>query len=62
MKIDKPILIIKIGSSVITDEGGNLNIGILENIVFQTKELLQQYKVILVSSGAVSSGKKWLKK
>jgi len=62
MKVDKPILIIKIGSSVITDEGGNLNIGILENIVFQTKELLQQYKVILVSSGAVSSGKKWLKK
>jgi glutamate 5-kinase len=62
MKKDKPILIIKVGSSVITDESGNLNISILENIVAQTSELLKQYRVILVSSGAVSSGKKWLKK
>jgi glutamate 5-kinase len=62
MKKNKPILIIKVGSSVITDENGNLNISTLENIVFQTSELLKQYRVILVSSGAVSSGKKWLKK
>jgi glutamate 5-kinase len=62
MKKNKPILIIKVGSSVITDENGNLNISTLENIVFQTSELLKQFRVILVSSGAVSSGKKWLKK
>lgn len=62
MKKEKPILIIKVGSSVITNEDGNLNVVILENIVFQTSELLQQYRIILVSSGAVSSGKKWLKK
>ena len=62
MKKNKPILIIKVGSSVITDENGNLNISTLENIVSQTSELLKQYRVILVSSGAVSSGKKWLKK
>lgn len=62
MKKEKPILIIKVGSSVITNEDGNLNVAILENIVFQTSELLQQYRIILVSSGAVSSGKKWLKK
>jgi glutamate 5-kinase len=62
MKKDKPILIIKVGSSVITDDGGNLNISILENIVSQTAQLLKQYRIILVSSGAVSSGKKWLKR
>jgi glutamate 5-kinase len=61
MKKDKPILIIKVGSSVITDDGGNLAIGILENIVSQTAMLFEQYNIILVSSGAVSSGKKWLK-
>lgn len=62
MQKDKPILIIKVGSSVITDAEGNLNISILENIVSQTAHLLKQYNIILVSSGAVSSGKKWLKK
>jgi len=62
MKKDKPIVVIKVGSSVITDEKGNLNIPILENIVSQTSQLLTQYNIILVSSGAVSSGKKWLKK
>lgn len=62
MKKEKPVLIIKVGSSVITDDGGNLNISILENIVFQASQLLKQYRIILVSSGAVSSGKKWLKK
>ena len=62
MKKDKPIVVIKVGSSVITDEGGNLNIRILENIVFQVSQLFEQYNIILVSSGAVSSGKKWLKK
>lgn len=61
MKKNKPILIIKVGSSVITDDKGNLNISTVENIVFQTSELVKQYHVILVSSGAVSSGKKWLK-
>ncbi|HWI92555.1 MAG TPA: glutamate 5-kinase [Flavisolibacter sp.] len=62
MKKEKPILIIKVGSSVITDDGGNLNINILGNIVSQASQLIKQYRVILVSSGAVSSGKKWLKK
>jgi glutamate 5-kinase len=62
MKKDKPIVVIKIGSSVITNEEGNLNIPILENIVFQASQLFGQYNIILVSSGAVSSGKKWLKK
>lgn len=62
MKRERPILIVKIGSSVITDDGGNLNVSVLENIVSQSSQLLKQYRVILVSSGAVSSGKKWLKK
>jgi glutamate 5-kinase len=62
MKKEKPILVIKVGSSVITDNGGNLNISILENIVSQASQLIKQFRIILVSSGAVSSGKKWLKK
>lgn len=61
MKKEKPILIIKVGSSVITDDGGNLSINILGSIVSQASQLVKQYRVILVSSGAVSSGKKWLK-
>lgn len=62
MKKQKPIVVIKVGSSVITNEAGNLNISILENIVLQASQLFSQYNIILVSSGAVSSGKKWLKK
>jgi glutamate 5-kinase len=62
MKKQRPIIVIKVGSSVITDEKGNLNISILENIVLQASQLFSQYNIILVSSGAVSSGKKWLKK
>jgi glutamate 5-kinase len=62
MKKEQPILVIKVGSSVITGEEGNLNLAVLSTIVSQAVQLLKEYRVILVSSGAVSSGKKWLKK
>jgi len=62
MKKGKSIIVIKVGSSVITDEEGNLNVSVLENIVRQASQLFKEYNIILVSSGAVSSGKRWLKK
>lgn len=62
MKNEAPILVIKVGSSVITDNDGNLNLSVLQNIVSQSAQLFKDYRIILVSSGAVSSGKKWLKK
>jgi glutamate 5-kinase len=57
----KSILIVKVGSSVLTDTVGELDVKIIRNIVDQIAALAKQYNVLLVSSGAVSSGKAFLK-
>jgi glutamate 5-kinase len=59
--VEKPVLVIKIGSSVIADTGGNLDVHLIHNIAGQVTALITTYRVIIVSSGAVSSGKNYLK-
>jgi glutamate 5-kinase len=59
--MEKPVLVIKIGSSVIADRNSNLDIDVIQIIVQQIAELFKSYRLIIVSSGAVSSGKNFLK-
>lgn len=59
--MEKPVLVLKIGSSIIADHNGNLDTGVIQNIVHQVAELFKTYRLIIVSSGAVSSGKNFLK-
>lgn len=58
----KPVFVIKVGSSVLTTAAGDLDLQIVQNIVHQIAALVKDYNVLLVSSGAVSSGKAFLKK
>ncbi|MEM6844193.1 MAG: glutamate 5-kinase [Bacteroidota bacterium] len=56
--MDRPVLIVKIGSNVIAQPNGSLNIALLNSLVQQIADLHQQgYDVLLVSSGAVTAGR-----
>ncbi len=57
----RKVLVIKLGSAVITGQDGNINRNVIRKIVGDLSELSKNYRIILVSSGAVSSGKKYLK-
>jgi glutamate 5-kinase len=59
--MEKPVIVIKIGSSIIADGNGNIDKTIIEKIAAEVAQLTQEHRVILVSSGAVSSGKSFLK-
>lgn len=59
--MSKRVLVIKLGSAVITNNSGNINKSVIKKITADISQLSRQYKVVLVSSGAVSSGKKYLK-
>ncbi|MGC4234596.1 MAG: glutamate 5-kinase [Niabella sp.] len=54
------VLVIKLGSAVITNANGNINKAVIKKIVEDIATLNQNYKIVLVSSGAVSSGKKYI--
>lgn len=58
----KPVLVIKVGSSVLTNAAGDLDLRVVQTIVDQIAALTAHHSVLLVSSGAVSSGKNFLKK
>ncbi|MFV0606921.1 MAG: glutamate 5-kinase [Niabella sp.] len=58
--MSKHVLIIKLGSAVITNNSGNINKAVIKKIAADISFLSKQYKIVLVSSGAVSSGKKYL--
>ncbi|OGW82330.1 MAG: glutamate 5-kinase [Omnitrophica bacterium RIFCSPLOWO2_12_FULL_44_17] len=49
--------VIKLGTSILTDESGDFSVPVLERIVNQLVALLEKgYEVILVSSGAIALG------
>ena len=58
--MEKPVVVIKIGSSIIADASGNPDSGMIEKIASEVAELTGNYRPVLVSSGAVSSGKAFL--
>ena len=54
-------LVVKVGTNLITDKTGKLNIKVMESIVSQICHLHKLgYQIILVSSGAVAAGKEAL--
>ena len=58
--MQKPVLVIKLGTAVISDNNGNIDHSIIKKVASEISHLSTKYKVALVSSGAVGSGKKFL--
>ncbi len=56
----KPVLVIKFGSASITTKEGDIDERIVLEIARQTAQLQKRYNIVLVSSGAVAAGKKFL--
>ncbi len=61
INMQKPILVFKIGTSSITDALGNLDEEVVQNIAKQLATLHKEFQIVIVSSGAVGSGKKFIK-
>ena len=59
--MQKKILVIKLGTAVITDNKGKVNHSVIKKISSEIAELNTEYNIVLVSSGAVGSGKSFLK-
>jgi len=57
----KPVLVFKIGTSSITTTDGIVDEVLLESIAQQIAALHEQYHIVIVSSGAVGTGKKFIK-
>lgn len=57
----KPVLVFKIGTSSITDKNGELNEDVIKSVAHQIALLHKKYSIVMVSSGAVGSGKKFIK-
>lgn len=57
-----PVLVIKLGSAVISNSQGNIDEDVIRKLAEETAQLSKNYRVVLVSSGAVGSGKSFFKK
>ncbi|ATP56205.1 glutamate 5-kinase [Pedobacter ginsengisoli] len=57
----KSILVLKLGSASITTAKGEIDEAIIADITRQVAELAHNHHLILVSSGAVAAGKKYIK-
>jgi glutamate 5-kinase len=58
--MQKPVLVIKLGTAVISDGNGNIEHSIIKKVASEIAKLCAKYRVALVSSGAVGSGKKFI--
>lgn len=56
----KPIIVIKFGSASIATANGELDETVISEIAMQVADLHKKYNIVLVSSGAVAAGKKYL--
>jgi glutamate 5-kinase len=56
-----PVLVIKLGTAVITGSKGVISRSVIKKVAEEIAQLLNSYRVVLVSSGAVGSGKIFLK-
>jgi glutamate 5-kinase len=59
--VTKPILVIKFGTASIAQSNGELDETIIASIARQAADLMDEYNIVLVSSGAVAAGKRYLK-
>lgn len=60
--MQKKVLVIKLGTAVITNGEGKIDQAVIKKIAAQVATLSNQYNIVLVSSGAVGSGKSFFKK
>ena len=58
--MEKPILILKIGTASITNKNGSIHEPTLVEVARQVAELHPHYRIVIVSSGAVGTGKQHL--
>lgn len=59
--MQKPVLVIKLGSAVITNNEGSIDQTVIKKLAEEISLLSKTYRVALVSSGAVGSGKAFIK-
>jgi glutamate 5-kinase len=57
----KPVLVIKLGSAVITSVEGEVDVTVIEKLAQEIAELNKRFRVVMVSSGAVAAGKAYIK-
>ena len=58
--MSRKVLVVKLGTAVISNQAGNIDTGIIKKVADEIAALSAKYQVVLVSSGAVGSGKKFL--
>ena len=58
---NKSVLVLKFGSATVTDKNGDVAIETIEGIASQVAILRENYKIVIVSSGAVAAGKRSIK-
>jgi len=56
-----PVLVIKLGSAVITGANGAISRSVIKKVAAGVAELSANYHIVLVSSGAVGSGKAYIR-
>lgn len=61
LTLAKPILVLKFGTASITTSKGELDEAVISEISRQVALIHHQYNLVIVSSGAVAAGKKFLK-
>lgn len=59
--MQKPVLVIKLGSAVISSNDGAINVSLIKKLVEEVVTLSLAYNIVMVSSGAVGSGKAFIK-
>ena len=59
--MSRKVLVVKLGTAVITSKEGNIDAAIIKKVADEVAALSKVYHIVLVSSGAVGSGKKFLK-
>src|SRR5882757_4554383 len=60
--MQKPVLVIKLGTAVITDGKGVIVQSIIKKVASEVAALSGEYRIVLVSSGAVGSGRSFFAK
>src|SRR6266498_4092057 len=58
--MQKPVLVIKLGTAVITNNNGIISRSVVKKVATEIAALSVNYRVVLVSSGAVGSGKAFI--
>ena len=59
--MEKPILVFKVGTASITKADGTPDVSLIASFARQIAQLHNEFRIVIVSSGAVGTGKKYIK-